>query len=230
MARILIVEDDLDINNMLNTLLMKNGHEPYAAYSGSEAALLLQAERLAEKPFAGERFDLILLDLMLPGRSGLEVLGELRAAGDDTPVIMLTAVTDKETVVNLLTAGANDYLTKPFDNAELLARVRVQLRSAAADIIRHKDLVLDVEAFDALIGGHFVGLSKTEFNILRLLMSNPRKVFTKDNLYESVWGGRFMGGDNTINVHISKLRTKLAALAPATEYIVTVWGIGFKMA
>jgi DNA-binding response OmpR family regulator len=264
MTRVLVVEDDLDISNMLGALLEKNGYEARAAYSGSEAAMLLKVER----------FELILLDLMLPGRGGLEVLTELRASGDDTPVIMLTAVTDKESVVTLLTAGANDYLTKPFDNAELLARVRVQLRSSASKasgaggasgagevggsvrtaggpagargaalgggedgagtdedvrLIRHGDLALDTELFDAMIGERFAGLSKTEFNILRLLMSNPRKVFTKDNLYESVWGGRFMGDDNTINVHISKLRAKLAALNPKTDYITTVWGIGFKM-
>jgi DNA-binding response OmpR family regulator len=223
MARILIVEDDLDINTMLDTLLARNGHMPRSVYSGSEAALLLQTEQ----------FDLILLDLMLPGCGGLEVLGGLRTAGDETPVIMLTAVTDKESVVSLLTAGANDYLTKPFDNAELLARIQVQLRVStkgeAPECLRHKDIVLDIEAFDALIGDRPAGLSKTEFNILKLLMSNPRKVFTKDNLYASVWGRSFVGDDNTVNVHISKLRAKLAALAPETEYIVTVWGIGFKM-
>ncbi|MDR0347396.1 MAG: response regulator transcription factor [Coriobacteriales bacterium] len=253
MARILIVEDDIDISNMLSALLAKNGHEPHVAYSGSEALLLLKAER----------FDLILLDLMLPGRGGLEVLSEVRVWGEETPVIMLTAVTDKESVVTLLTAGANDYLTKPFDNAELMARVRVQLRSSASKakgvvegmpagahpadgsslgedgdggeakegtrLIHHRDLVLDTELFDVMIDERFAGLSKTEFNILKLLMGNPRKVFTKDNLYESVWGGRFMGDDNTINVHISKLRAKLAALNPTTDYITTVWGIGFKM-
>jgi DNA-binding response OmpR family regulator len=222
-ARILIVEDDPDINAMLNTLLERNGYEPRAVYSGSEATLVLKAER----------FDLILLDLMLPGCGGFEVLSELRAAGNETPVIMLTAVTDKDSVVSLLTAGADDYLTKPFDNAELLARIqarlRVTARGEAPELLRHKDLVLDTGTFDAMIEGRPVGLSKTEFNILRLLMSNPRKVFTKDNLYESVWGGRFVGDDNTVNVHISKLRAKLAALDPATEYIATVWGIGFKM-
>ncbi|MDR2107955.1 MAG: response regulator transcription factor [Coriobacteriales bacterium] len=283
MAQILVVEDDADIANMLSVLLTSDGHEPHVAYSGSEALLLLQRQR----------FDLILLDLMLPGRSGLEVLGELRAAKatqEATPVIMLTAVTDKETVVRLLGAGANDYITKPFDNVELLARVRVQLRAAgdgdgdglsggnadgdsgsggtqrgrtplchggsgsrdgsggssgggrdgggasgdggernAPGLLRYKNLLLDTEAFSALVDGRPAGLSKTEFSILRLLMGNPRKVFIKDRLYESVWGGRFMGDDNTINVHISKLRAKLAALDPDTDYITTVWGIGFKM-
>jgi DNA-binding response OmpR family regulator len=178
---------------------------------------------------------------MLPGRDGLEVLGELRAAGIGTPVIMLTAVTDKDSVVSLLNAGANDYLTKPFDNDELMARIQVQLRMAAnadlavvdkepSPVYAYKNLVLDVDAFDVTMNGHPAQLSKTEFSILKLLMSNPRKVFTKDNLYESVWGGRFVGDDNTVNVHISKLRAKLAVLDPTTEYIATVWGIGFKMA
>jgi DNA-binding response OmpR family regulator len=236
MAWILTVEDDPDISAMLGTLLAGNGHKARAAYSGSEAILLLERND----------FDLILLDLMLPGRDGLEVLSEIRSAGIDTPVIVLTAVTDKATVVNLLAAGANDYLTKPFDNNELLARVNVQLRTAAAGAtherddtggsgrkesvpLRHKNLLLDTELFDALVDDRAAGLSKTEYGILRLLMGNPRKVFTKDNIYESVWGGHFVGDDNTVNVHISKLRAKLAALDSTTEYIVTVWGIGFKM-
>jgi DNA-binding response OmpR family regulator len=225
MVRVLVVEDDRDISNMLSALLAHNGYESCVACSGGEAVALLERER------GSSRFDLILLDLMLPELGGLEVLRELRAAGIDTPVIVLTAVTDKDSVVALLNAGANDYLTKPFDNDELLARVRVQLRAATADdaSLSYKDLVLDANAFDATVGGQPAQLSKTEFYILRLLMSNPRKVFTKDNLYESVWGGRYVGDDNTVNVHISKLRAKLAALDPTTDYITTVWGIGFKM-
>jgi DNA-binding response OmpR family regulator len=238
-ARILTVEDDPDISAMLGALLAGKGYEPHAAYSGSEAVMLLEREH----------FDLVLLDLMLPGRGGLEVLAEMRAAGRDVPVIVLTAVTGKDSVVGLLSAGANDYLTKPFDNAELLARIQVQLRAGAGTgageaqgnvrnpfgspgvpgLLRHKNLVLDTEAFDVLVDGRSAGLSKTEYGILKLLMSNPRKVFTKDSIYEAVWGGRFIGDDNTVNVHISKLRAKLATAGPATDYITTVWGIGFKM-
>jgi DNA-binding response OmpR family regulator len=222
MKKILIAEDDIDIGNMLCELLTQGGYAPHVAYSGSEALLCL----------THQPYDLVLLDLMLPGRTGMQVLEELRTKSQ-IPVIVLTAVSDKESVIRLLGAGADDYLSKPFDNGELLARIEVQLRkkmnSAAQNQLVFKDILLDLEMFDASIDGVRTGLSKTEFAILKLLMSHPKKVFTKNNLYESVWGGEFLGDDNTVNVHISKIRTKLSALQPGTEYIKTVWGIGFKM-
>ncbi|MCL2843418.1 MAG: response regulator transcription factor [Oscillospiraceae bacterium] len=223
MEKILVIEDDIYISEMLCELLKQHNYAPIAAYSGTEALLLL--------PQGG--FSLVLLDLMLPGKTGEEVLAEIRG-GLSVPVIVLTARTDKETTTQLLRSGADDYIAKPFDNNELLARIDVQLRRAAPPKsemaqLRHKDMVLDLDGFDALVDGKKAGLSKREFEILRLMMSHPNKVFTKNNLYESVWGGEFWGDDNTINVHISKLRGKLHALSPDTEYIQTVWGIGFKM-
>jgi DNA-binding response OmpR family regulator len=269
--KILVVEDDADISAMLLALLEANGLQGQAAFSGSEALLLLERER----------YSCLLLDLMLPGANGLEVLRRLRTSGNMMPVIVLTAVADKGTVADLLIAGANDYLTKPFDTRELMARIEVQLRmsgdghaerhadnnlqpqwntegpdgteraegntpalapalapaSAAlsvdqtppASAISYKNLICDPEIYDALVDGQPAHLSKTEFAIFQLLLSNPQRVFTKDVIYTQVWGGEFLG-DNTINVHISKLRAKLAALDPDTEHIVTVWGIGFKMA
>jgi DNA-binding response OmpR family regulator len=232
------VEDDADISAVLVTLLTKHGFEVSAAFSGSEALLLLEREV----------YDLLLLDLMLPGKSGLEVVSQLRASGNNVPVIMLTAITDKGSVAELLDAGANDYLTKPFDNRELLARIQVQLRDNASGLHApaHDDsvpakpdseastvvwgrLTCDNAAYDAFINEQPAGLSKTEFAILALLISEPRRVFTKDLIYQQVWGGEYLGDDNTINVHISKLRAKLAALDPDTDYITTVWGIGFRM-
>jgi len=223
MEKILVIEDDIHISEMLCELLKQHGYAPIAAYSGTEALLIL--------PQGG--FSLILLDLMLPGKTGEEVLAEIRTSLS-TPVIVLTARTDKETTTQLLRSGADDYIAKPFDNNELLARIDVQLRRAApqklkAAGLRHKDITLDLDAFDALVDSKKAGLSKREFEILRLMMSHPNKVFTKNNLYESVWGGEFLGDDNTINVHISKLRGKLQAISPDTEYIKTIWGIGFKM-
>lgn len=222
MNKILIAEDDMHINDMLCELLGQNGYAAAPAYSGTEALLML----------AQNDFSLLLLDLMLPGKKGEEVLHETRAKSN-IPIIVLTAKTDKETTVKLLRLGADDYLAKPFNNDELLARIDVHLRRAASsgankNEIIFKDITLDLEGFDAYIAGSKAGLSKREFEILRLMMSHPQKVFTKNNLYESVWGGEFLGDDNTIAVHISKLRTKLNALSPA-EYIQTVWGIGFKM-
>ena len=225
MANILVVEDDMYINEMLCELLGQQGYTVTAAYSGTEALLQLTQGN----------YDLMLLDLMLPGKSGEQVMQEARIA-HRLSIIVLTAKTDKETTVKLLRLGADDYLAKPFDNNELLARVEVQLRRAASsspgisgDNMCFKDITLDMDGYDAYINGAKVGLSKREFEILRLMAAYPHKVFTKNNLYESVWGGEFMGDDNTINVHISKLRGKLSAAAPGSEYIQTVWGIGFKM-
>jgi len=224
MKQILIVEDDLHISEMLSELLRQNGYTPKAAYSGTEALLTL--------PQGG--FSLILLDLMLPGKPGEEVLEEIRATST-IPVIVLTARTDKETTIKLLRLGADDYIAKPFDNNELLARIDVQLRRRAPEQpereqIKYKSITLDLNGYDAFANGTPAGLSKREFEILRLMMSHPQKVFTKNNIYESVWGGEFWGDDNTINVHISKLRSKLQAISPGEDYIQTVWGIGFKMA
>jgi len=223
MVSILVVEDDIHISEMLCELLQQNNFAPTAAYSGTEALLLLSQGG----------FSLVLLDLMLPGKTGEQVLEEIRKTSA-VPVIVLTARTDKETTVKLLQLGADDYIAKPFDNNELLARIGVGLRHAvpqkpeSAQII-FKDITLDLDGYDAVLSGEKVGLSKREFEILRLMMTYPGKVFTKNNLYESVWGGEFLGDDNTVNVHISKLRAKLNALSPGVEYIQTVWGIGFKM-
>jgi DNA-binding response OmpR family regulator len=219
--KILIVEDDAHISEMLTELLTLHGYETTAAYSGTEALLLLP----------GGGFSLVLLDLMLPGKTGEQVLAEIRK-NSNVPVIILTARTDKETTVQLLRQGADDFIDKPFDNRELLARIALRLRNAGGASPgkpEFKGLVLDTEGYDAVYDGRKAGLSKREFEILGLLMSRPGKVFSKDNLYESVWGGEFLGDDNTVNVHISKLRGKLNAVAPDTEFIQTVWGIGFKM-
>lgn len=142
---------------------------------------------------------------MLPGKTGIQVLEELRVKST-VPVIVLTAVSDKQSIVRLLGAGADDYLSKPFDNGELVARIEVQLRkkvnAAEPNQLIFKDIILDLDMFDAVINGRWAGLSRTEFSILRLLMSQPKKVFTYNNLYESIWGGEFLGDDNTINVHL----------------------------
>jgi DNA-binding response OmpR family regulator len=222
MEKILIVEDDMHINSMLCELLGQNGYATASAYSGTEALLLLSQDKFA----------LAILDLMLPGKTGEDVLQEARTT-QSIPFIVLTAKADKETTVNLLHMGADDYLAKPFDNNELLARIAVQLRRSSSmdssDTLTFKDITFDVDAHDAHISGAKVGLSKREFEILRLLATHPQKVFTKNNLYESVWGDEFFGTDNTINMHISRLRAKLNAANPSQDYIKTVWGVGFKM-
>lgn len=224
-VKILVVEDDNDINKMLCELLSQNEYSPVAAFSGTEALMHLTSGG----------FHLVLLDLMLPGKSGDLVLSEIRE-GSQIPVIVLTAIGEKASVVSLLKRGANDYLVKPFDNSELLARIDVQLRQSRFNpeagkekILTYKDLVLDLERYDAMIHNQSLQLSKREYEILKLLMENPRKVFTKNNLYESIWNSEFLGDDNTINVHISNIRSKIGKLQPSKQYIKTVWGIGYKM-
>ncbi len=225
MPLVLVVEDDVYIGNMLQDLLEQNGYQPIRAYSGTEALLSL------EKTSA----DLVLLDLMLPGKTGDQVLGAIRQK-TQTPVIALTAVKDRESKISMLKSGADDYIIKPFDNDELLARMEALLRRTRTGqivgenhIIHFKDIEMDLDAFEVRVRQEEVVLSKHEFEILKLLAENPKRVFTKNMIYETVWGDEFIGDDNTINVHISRIRAKLARVNPAEAYIQTVWGIGFKM-
>lgn len=222
---ILVVEDDPDINRLLCTILSGAGYDCRQAYSGSEAALLTEKYG----------YDLILLDLMLPGLTGEELIPRLRA-GKTMPIIVLSAKAGLESRVNVLELGADDFIPKPFDNAEVLARVRAQLRrykkfsgETGEEILRCGDLCLDRESVTVTAAGESVVLTAREFEILALLMAHPRKVFTRQQIYEQVWGEDYMGDDNTVNVHVSNLRAKLGKVSP-TEYIKTVWGIGFKMA
>ena len=223
--RILVVEDDPDINQLLCTIMSDAGYQCQPAFSGSEA--MLWAER--------ERFDLVLLDLMLPGLTGEEFITRIRR-GRTMPIIVLSAKAGLEDRVNVLKLGADDFIPKPFDNAEVLARVEAQLRrykkfsgEAAGETLRLGDLVLDRESVSVTAGGKDITLTVREFEILALLMEHPKKVFTREQIYERVWGEDYMGDDNTVNVHVSNLRSKLSKVSER-EYIKTVWGIGFKMA
>lgn len=221
MAKILIAEDDADINNLLREALQTAGHACVQAYSGSEG--LLRAE--------SDSFDLILLDLMLPGISGEALLEALRRT-QNVPVIVVSAKDDLDSKVSLLACGADDYLTKPFAVEELLARVGAQLRRSAAQpapVLQYKNLRLNPQQFTAHILGRAVTLTKQEFKILELLLSQPQRVFSKQNIYSYAWDDIYIGEDKTINVHISNIRKKLKAVTPE-EYIETVWGIGFKLA
>ena len=222
--RILVVEDDPDINGLLCAILKEGGYESRSAFSGSEG--LLWAEK--------ETFDLVLLDLMLPGLTGEEFIAKVRQTGT-VPIIVLSAKPGVEPRVTALGLGADDFIPKPFDNREVLARVEAQLRrykqfsgGGGSAVLTHGDLTLDRESVTVTAAGKPVTVTAREFDILTLLMEHPKKVFTREQLYEQVWGGEYMGDDNTVNVHISNLRAKLAKASPA-EYIKTVWGIGFKM-
>ena len=223
-CHILVVEDDQDINRLLCRILTDGGYDVRPAFSGSEA--VLWAEQYD--------YDLVLLDLMLPGITGEEFIARMRKKRT-MPIIVLSAKAGLEDRVNVLRLGADDFIPKPFDNAEVLARVEAQLRRykqlsapGGGQVLRCGDLELDREAIRVTAGGREVSLTAREFEILSLLMSHPRKVFTREQLYESAWGGEYMGDDNTVNVHISNLRSKLSKVSDQ-EYIKTVWGIGFKM-
>jgi two-component system, OmpR family, response regulator len=222
---ILVIEDDSDISNMICDLLRQNGYKVKPAYSGTEALMAFD-----------DKIDLVLLDLMLPGLNGELVLMEIRKHSN-IPVIGLSAKSDKDSTINLLKSGADDYIVKPFNNDELLARIEVQLRRYDKPLslpdesnkLTYKDLSIDTETYSVQVGDTPISVTKREFLILELLMKYPKKVFTKSNLYEHVWNDEFLGDENTINVHISNIRSKLTKANPSQEYIQTVWGIGFKM-
>lgn len=222
---ILVVEDDADINRLLCKILQDQGYDVRPAFSGSEA--MLWAEKYD--------YDLVLLDLMLPGLTGEEFIARIRGRRT-MPIIVLSAKVGVESRVNVLRLGADDFIPKPFDNNEVLARVEAQLRrykqfsspGEENQILRLGDLVVDREGVCVTVGGAPVALTAREFSILALLMSTPNKVFTRAQIYERVWGEEFFGDDNTVNVHVSNLRSKLAKVSEK-EYIKTVWGIGFKM-
>ncbi len=219
-TRILIVDDHNDINNMIHQHLSANDYWSDQAFSGTEALLLIR----------NNDYDLIILDLMLPGLDGDEVLKEIRE-NLAVPVIVLTAKNDLQSKVDLLKAGADDYLCKPFDIEELLVRIQVQLRKANRLPLKHqfKDLTIDAGLYDAKIGHKRLHLTKHEYLIVELLAKNPQRVFTKQDIYEYAWGENYLGDDKTINVHISNIRKKISEITD-DEYIKTVWGIGFKMA
>lgn len=222
MKKILIIEDDSSINQMVADTLSRNEFDCTSAYSGTEGLMCLRQGS----------YDLILLDLMLPGKSGECVLKELRQF-TKAPVIVISAKDELDNKVDLLMNGAEDYITKPFQMKELIARIYVQLRKSSAmwdDLrISYKDLVLDKSSYTAELCGHKIPLTHQEFNILELIFANPKKVFSKKEIFNYAWDDYYEGEDKTINVHISNIRIKLKTVTDE-PYIETVWGIGFKAA
>ena len=221
MKNILIIEDDTDINNVISETLTKAGYHCTQAFSGTEALMCLERETFA----------LAVMDLMLPGLSGESLLPKLKEI-QQIPVIVVSAKDSLDSKVNLLTSGAEDYLTKPFEIQELVARVGVQIRRFAGDddtsakMLKYKDLILNQESFTASVNGTEIPLTKQEF---KMLLSHPNKVYSKQDIYDYAWDDIYIGEDKTINVHISNIRKKLKAVTEE-EYIETVWGIGFRLA
>lgn len=219
MSHILIIDDDEHINAVLDKILISKGYSVSHAYSGTEALLLLK----------NIRPDLILLDLMLPGLSGEEILPQI----SDIPVIVMSAKADVKGKVDLLLNGAVDYITKPFDIDELLARIVVQLRhietSTTQQRLEYKDILVDTITHIAQVGEKEVRLTKTEFSILKILMENPKQVITKTVLLNRISEDTPDCMESSLRVHISNLRKKLRDIS-GRDYIEAVWGIGFKMA
>ena len=218
MQTIAIIDDDIYIGNMLEEVLGKNGYVVLRAYSGTEA-LYLMAQR---KP------DLVLLDLMLPGLSGEEVLPHI----ENIPVIVLSAKVDVEDKIKLLLGGAVDYITKPFDTGELLARIAVQLRKAntvdCSKWLEVGELFLDTISREVKVKGETVYLTRTEYAILKLLMQNAGNVIAKSVILERISEDTLDCTENSLKQHISNLRKKLRDVGEK-EYIEAVWGIGFKL-
>lgn len=228
-TRILVIEDDTDINNLIRRILEKQDYHVTQSFSGTEACLRLELEQ----------FDLLILDLMLPGVNGETVLRKLRMEmNSDIPVIILSARSSLTDKVQLLTTGADDYMTKPFEPEELLARVFASLRRSGQtaqdksvdSVFSFKNLKLFPESRKITVNGQELLLTPHEYDILCILIQEPDKVFSRETLYERVWSSGYYGEDNTVNVHVSNIRKKINAADPNTEYIKTVWGIGFKMA
>lgn len=219
MKTILIVDDDVYIGNMLEEALRKEGYAVSRAYSGSEALLSL----------ASGRPDLILLDLMLPGLNGEEVL----AAIQGIPVIVVSAKAEMEDKVSLLMGGAADYVTKPFDMPELMARIAVQFRKTSVinekSQLKADDIVMDTEAHSVVVNNRMVKLTRTEYAILRLLLQNPEQVIPKSVMLERISDDTPDCVESSLKVHVSNLRRKLRE-AGGKDYIESVWGIGFKIA
>ncbi|MGN1304822.1 MAG: response regulator transcription factor [Oscillospiraceae bacterium] len=218
--KILIIEDDKNINDMISSFLRQNGFETISALNGTSASTLMKKQN----------YSLVLTDLMLPDKNGERLISELRSYSD-IPVIVLSAKSMLETRLEVLRLGADDYILKPFDLNEVLVRIQVVLRRSTAgqakDALVCGELRLSPSEHTVTYCGENIPLTAKELMLLQLLMEYPSKVFSKANLYESVWNEEYFIEDNTINVHVSNLRSKLKK-ATGFDYIETVWGIGYR--
>ena len=218
METILIIDDDVAIGNLEQEVLEREGYLVQRAYSGTEALLLLKEK----KP------DLILLDLMLPGMSGEDILPQIQGI----PVIVVSAKTAVEDKVELLLGGAVDYLTKPFDTKELLARIKVRLREKSSPrlspVYTYEELTIDTASHSVCVAEKQINLTRTEYAILKLLMQNPEQVIAKSVLLDCISMDTSDCTENSLKTHISHLRSKLRE-ASGKDYVESVWGIGFRL-
>ncbi|CEN78458.1 response regulator transcription factor [Paraclostridium sordellii] len=223
---ILVVEDDVDINNLITKTLEKHDYKVTQAFSGSEALLQLSISE----------FKLILLDLMLPGMSGEEIINKTRDE-KEIPIIVISAKTSLQDKVNVLNIGADDYIIKPFELEEVIARVNSLLRrykkyeinTPSNEIYKFKNIILEEETRKVKVKEKEIHLTGYEFDILSILIKHPDRVYSRESLYEQVWKNGYYGEDNSVNVHISNIRKKIKSVSENEDYIKTVWGIGFKL-
>lgn len=225
-TRILLVEDDVEISEMLASFLTAEDFEVDCAFDGESACKLFRADT----------YSLVLLDLMLPGRGGIAVMQSIRQ-NSTVPIIIVSAKdTDSDKTLGL-GLGADDYITKPFSVTEVLARIKANIRrstqyaagNAESAAYRAGGLVLDTGDYSVSKNGEKIELTAKEFEILKLFLKNPKKVYTKEQIYSLVWNDAYVGDENAVNVHISRLRNKIEDEPRSPRYIVTVWGIGYKL-
>jgi two-component system, OmpR family, response regulator MtrA len=220
-SRILVVDDDTALAEMIGIVLRTEGFDPVFCEDGA----------LAVDTFRSAKPDLVLLDLMLPGLDGIEVCGRIRAESG-TPIIMLTAKSDTADVVKGLESGADDYMVKPFNPKELVARIRTRLRPAAAaqpaDELTVGDLVVDVAGHEVRRGDTRIALTPLEFDLLLALASKPQQVFTREMLLEQVWGYHYKADTRLVNVHVQRLRAKVEQDPDNPKIVMTVRGVGYR--
>lgn len=226
--KILIVEDDKEISELVTSHLKQENFIVFTAFDGEEALQL----------FENAQIDLVLLDLMLPKLNGMEFLKRIREKSF-VPVLIISAKESEVDKTLGLGFGADDYISKPFSVIELAARVHAAIRRATqylpeaeglpSSIIQFKALTLDLDTFSAKINGEKIQLTSKEFHILKLFMTNQSRVFTKEQMYQLIWDDDYFGNENVINVHIRRLREKIEMDPSNPQYILTVWGIGYKL-
>lgn len=225
--KILLMEDDMSISEMVKSYLVKENFSVTAAFNGEEGIQL----------FFKDEFDLILLDIMMPKLDGMEVMRIIRERSSVPILIMSARDSDVDKAVGL-GLGADDYIPKPFSMLELSARIKANIRRATKyssennkeeNIIRLQELTVDMNNFSVLKNGESIKLTSKEFDILKLFITNPNRVFTKAQIYSFVWKDDYYGDENVINVHMRRLREKIEDDASNPKYIKTLWGIGYKL-
>lgn len=227
MRMILTAEDDKEINCLICEYLSSQGYKTLSALNGLDAVRMVRENT---------ELSLLILDLMLPFQSGDMVLQKIREFSD-IPVIVVSAKSETSSKIDLIRMGADDYITKPFDLDELLVRVEAVLRrydresdkQSVSRILTFKNLTIDVTAGTAEVCGKALSLTSKEFAILELMLGNPTKLWSKSNIFQSVWGEDYLSDDNTVKVHMSNIRSKLKSLDSGSEYIETVWGMGYRL-